>query len=112
MFSSPSLPMGPQRTNSMRPSLGSASGAIIMVPPVYLLLLKVRKRERTLIPVAVGVATHIEAAALELRDADEYAEQISEVAKGLEDAIGQRANIGGKPDAEKIEGIDRPGGMA
>src|SRR5882672_11693377 len=44
--SSPSRPIGPQRTNSMRPSVGSASGAISIVPPVYLLLLNVRKRER------------------------------------------------------------------
>src|SRR6267154_1786449 len=44
--SSPSRPIGPQRTNSISPSLGSASGAINIVPPVYLLLLNVRKSER------------------------------------------------------------------
>src|SRR5450432_1267302 len=36
-------PIGPQRTNSIKPSFTSAFGAIIMVPPVNLLLLKVRK---------------------------------------------------------------------
>ena len=39
-------PMGAQRTYSIRPSLGSAFGAIIILPPVNLLLLKVRKRQR------------------------------------------------------------------
>src|SRR6516164_52015 len=46
IFSSPNLPIGPQRTYSMKPSDGSAFGAIIIVPPVYLLLLKDKKRHR------------------------------------------------------------------
>src|SRR5882757_10605028 len=42
----PRRPIGPQRTNSMRASEGSALGAMSMVPPVYLLLLKDRNRQR------------------------------------------------------------------
>ena len=43
--SSPTRPIGPHRTYSIKPSSISALGAIIMVPPVNLLLLKVRKRQ-------------------------------------------------------------------
>src|SRR5579864_2059312 len=42
----PILPIGPQRTYSTRPSSTFAFGAIIMVPPVNLLLLNVTKRQR------------------------------------------------------------------
>src|SRR5438270_7758329 len=38
--------MGPHRTYSTRPSFVSALGAIIIVPPVNLLLLKVRNKQR------------------------------------------------------------------
>ena len=42
---SPTRPIGPQRTYSTKPSSISALGAIIIVPPVNLLLLKVRNRQ-------------------------------------------------------------------
>src|SRR3974390_257521 len=42
----PSRPIGPQRTYSINPSLGSAFGAINIVPPVNLLLLNVKNRQR------------------------------------------------------------------
>src|SRR6202040_3772116 len=41
---SPRRLIGPQRTYSIRPSVASALGAIIILPPVNLLLLKERKR--------------------------------------------------------------------
>ncbi|GBC83345.1 hypothetical protein HRbin10_02492 [bacterium HR10] len=44
--SRPIRPIGPQRTYSIRPSQGSACGAINIRPPVYLLFEKVRKRQR------------------------------------------------------------------
>src|ERR1700723_3545218 len=43
---SPARPIGPQRTYSIEPSPGSAFGAIIIFPPVNLLLLKVKNRLR------------------------------------------------------------------
>jgi len=42
----PSLPIGPHRTYSISPSSVTASGAIIIVPPVNLLLLNVKNNER------------------------------------------------------------------
>jgi len=39
-------PTGPQRTYSIRPSLVDACGAIIILPPVNLLLLKLKNRQR------------------------------------------------------------------
>src|SRR3981081_3841401 len=44
MRSAANRPIGPQCTYSIKPSLGLALGAIHIVPPVYALLLKVRKR--------------------------------------------------------------------
>src|SRR4029077_16346767 len=41
-----SRPIGPQRTYSIQPSVGSALGAIIIFPPVNLLLLKLRNNAR------------------------------------------------------------------
>src|ERR1700722_11458118 len=43
---SPARPIGPHRTYSIKPSDGSALGAIIIFPPVNLLLLKVKNRLR------------------------------------------------------------------
>src|SRR6266852_1307430 len=101
--------MGPQRTNSISPSVGSASGAISIVPPVYLLLLNVRKRER---PSSHSASlSQRRRPPAQLRHAHENAEQISEIAKRFEHAIGQRGNIGGKTDAHKIEGVDFAGGV-
>ena len=75
------------------------------MPPVYLLLLKVRNRAASLVPIFVVIATQRERPPIQLRDAHEDSEQIAEMAERFESPIGERANIRGEPDAEKIERI-------
>jgi len=59
-----------------------------MVPPVYLLLVEGEEQATPLVPVFVIVAAERESAAVQLRDANEHAEQVAQVTERFEMAIG------------------------
>ena len=110
--SKPSRPMGPQRTYSIWPSEGSASGAIIIFPPVNLLLLKVRNK--------AGARSHSGASSnlwgkarwRRPSEAGENGKNVAKLAPALESAIGEFADVGGKSEAEQIEVIKLAVGVA
>ena len=77
-----------------------------MVPPVYLLLLKVRNRHRRSSHSLSVVAAKREGAPAQLRDAHKNAEQVTEMAQRFEVAIRKRTDVCGETHAEKIERIN------
>jgi len=83
-----------------------------MVPPVVLAIVEGQEEAAAFVPTFIGIGTHAESTPLQLHHADEHAQEISQVPKGLEDAVGQRADVRGKSHAQKIEGINSSCGVA
>src|SRR6266581_1922909 len=102
-------PIGPQRTISMNPSDGSACGAINIVPPVYLLLLKLRNRQRR--SSQSGSSAQRNGAPAQLHQPQENSQQVAELAERLEAAIRERGHIRRKAEAQQIERIELAGGV-
>src|SRR5579863_2437195 len=55
------------------------------------------------VPLGFVIGSEMKRATLELRQADENAEKIAEVSERFECAIGERADVGGKSNAEDVE---------
>src|ERR1700731_1035389 len=77
------------------------------------ILAVVERQEKSapLVPLLIVVATQGQGSPAQLHHAHEDAEQITEIAKRLEHAIGQSSDIGRKANAQKIEGINFAGGV-
>ena len=101
---SPSRPIGPQRTYSIRPSLISALGAIIIVPPVNLLLLKVRNRQRRCgrIPFAPSTRTG-KGRRLKRARVRKIEPEVAQFSPCAEAASAQRGHIRRETHAEQID---------
>ena len=81
-------------------------GAIIIFPPVNLLLLKVRNRQGRRSHSLCAVEAMRKGAVLELGEARENAKNVSEFAPALEAAIGEFADVGGKAKAQQIQKVN------
>src|SRR6516164_7194995 len=80
--------------------------------PTRVLAVVEREEQRTpFVPFLVSVAAQREGTAVQLHHADEYPKQVAQRSEGLERAVGQRRDIGGKADAQKVEGKNFAGGV-
>src|SRR6267143_5518469 len=77
------------------------------------ILAVVERQEKSapLVPLLIVIATQGQGSPAQLHNAHEDAEQITEIAKRLEQAIGQSGDIRRKAHAQKIEGINFAGGV-
>src|SRR5467141_300936 len=77
------------------------------------ILAVVERQEKSapLVPLLIVIATQGQGSPAELHHAHENTEQITEIAKRLEHAIGQSSHVNRKSNAQEIEGIDFAGGM-
>ena len=83
-----------------------AFGAIIILPPVNLLLLKVRKRQRRRSNSVSSSARSGKRAAVEPRQANQHAENISQLTQALEAAIGGDGDVRREAHAQQIGEVE------
>src|SRR5258708_292120 len=76
-----------------------------------LAVIKRQEKSAPLVPLLIVIATQGQRLPAQLHYAHENAEQITEIAKRLEHAIGQSGDISRKANAQKIEGINFAGGV-
>ena len=98
--------MGPQRTYSIRPLSDAAFGAIIIFPPVNLLLLNVRKRQRSLSNSTSASTRRGKARRRKTHQAAEHRENVAGFAEPLETAIGERGNVRRESHAQQIDVVE------
>src|SRR5207247_1051160 len=71
-----------------------------------LAVVKRQEKRAPLVPLPIVIAAQGKRAPAQLHNADENPEQITEVAKRLEHAVGQGSNISSEANAQEVEGID------
>ena len=79
----------------------TACGAIIILPPVYLLLLKATNRHRRVVALAIGPQG--KRAAAQARERNQHTHQITELSQKFQVAIGQRGDVRCEPHVQRID---------